>query len=286
MATGFGKSKPSQEKSKQQQQQQPQPQRHQQLSSTTKVKPPNLYSMTSDIVKDNKPFIPISSDEIPALPTEHINLTASNHVNSINLQYPGIKVISYDPPVLQIDPFFSKELCESYVAMAERKGKQIASQTFSSLTSTARTSTTWYLYYNDVKDFIERAYNLTRVPINQYEEPQIVRYELGQQFSWHYDAVPSELVSKTGQRLLTLLVYLNDVQTGGATCFKELNLKVQPKQGRALLFFPSFRNGTSDDRTLHAGQVALDTKWLLQMWIHDRPYQPVIPSDNSYRDFL
>ena len=26
--------------------------------------------------------------------------------------------------------------------------------------------------------------------IHQFEEPQVVRYEIGQQFSWHYDAIP------------------------------------------------------------------------------------------------
>jgi hypothetical protein len=42
-----------------------------------------------------------------------------------------------------------------------------------------------------------------------------------------------------GQRLATLIVYLNTVSQGGATAFKDLNMKVSPEKGKALLFFPA-----------------------------------------------
>ena len=93
------------------------------------------------------------------------------------------------------------------------------------------------------------------------EEPQVVRYEMGDFFNWHQDALPEEEVSCSdangGQRLATLLVYLNDVPAsgGGATAFKHLNLKVLPQQGKALLFFPAFADGLVDERTEHAGET-------------------------------
>lgn len=49
-------------------------------------------------------------------------------------------------------------------------------------------------------------------------------------------------------RHATLLVYLNDCQEGGATCFDQLGLAVRPQRGTALLFFPSFANGSPDAR--------------------------------------
>ena len=100
-------------------------------------------------------------------------------------------------------------------------------------------------------------------------EPQVVRYEMGQQFSYHYDAIPKSLMDSSGQRVATLLVYLNDVPTGGATAFKDLGpLLVKPVKGKALLFFPSQgekAGGRSDERTMHSGQVAMDTKFIAQM---------------------
>ena len=55
------------------------------------------------------------------------------------------------------------------------------------------------------------------------EEPQVVRYELGQQFTWHYDAVPPTMKGNAGQRVATILVYLNNVDNGGCTVFKGNN---------------------------------------------------------------
>lgn len=75
----------------------------------------------------------------------------------------------------------------------------------------------------------------------------------------------SPLQDPSGNRLATIIVYLNDVKSGGATCFKDLDLQIKPVKGKALLFFPSFVDGSPDDRTMHAGQVAMDTKWIAQM---------------------
>jgi collagen type III alpha len=49
-------------------------------------------------------------------------------------------------------------------------------------------------------------------------------------------------------RHATLLVYLNDVQQGGRTCFDHLGIAVQPQQGKALLFFPAYSDGRPDER--------------------------------------
>ena len=52
---------------------------------------------------------------------------------------------------------------------------------------------------------------------------------------------------------------------GGATTFKDLNIQVKPQKGKALIFFPCTVDGVPDDRTMHAGQVCFDTKWIAQM---------------------
>jgi prolyl 4-hydroxylase len=129
------------------------------------------------------------------------------------------------------------------------------------------------------------------------EEPQIVRYKGGEEFSWHYDEVPPPQLPNGGQRLATLLVYLTDVPLwkGGGTTFRDLkessssssSLVMQPKKGSALLFFPSFADGSPDDRTLHKSEVLKgdnnedDHKWIVQMWTHQRDYQAVLPNGNS-----
>lgn len=48
----------------------------------------------------------------------------------------------------------------------------------------------------------------------------------GQQFTWHYDAIQPHLRDSSGNRIATLIVYLNDCESGGETVFRDLDLKV------------------------------------------------------------
>jgi len=180
----------------------------------------------------------------------------------------GFRVLSEDPPIYEIDNFFDSNLCDNFIDRALVQGSKYDSQTFSNSygASSVRTSTTWYMFYKYVPELLDRINKLTGIPIENYEEPQIVRYEMGQQFSWHYDALPASQAKRSGgQRIATILVYLNTVDLGGATTFKDLKLQVKPVKGKALIFFPCSIDGVPDDRTMHAGQVSFDTKWIAQM---------------------
>lgn len=76
-------------------------------------------------------------------------------------------------------------------------------------------------------------------------------------------------MEKGYQRRATLLVYLNDVPAGGATKFDLLDLAVQPAKGSALLFFPAFKSGRPDARTLHTATAPEGDceKWISQTWV-------------------
>ena len=206
--------------------------------------------------------------------------------------YPGLKLVHLDPPVCVIDDFWSAEECDAYRALADDEVKTYRlgqSGTFSTGTQAARTSTTWFVRYQDAAQLVARAAALLGRPVDNFEEPQLVRYEPGQRFSWHYDQIPFTMLANGGQRLATLLVYLNDVPSGGRTAFRDLRvggtdsegqplrLDVEPKVGRALLFFPAAADGTPDDRTLHAGEPAKEDKWIAQLWLHERAYKPSTP---------
>lgn len=136
--------------------------------------------------------------------------------------------------------------------------------------------------------------------IHRWEEPQTVRYQQSEKFSWHLDALaPSDnLNDMGGQRVATLLVYLTDIgeNNGGATVFRDLGgenekyLTIQPKKGSALLFFPAagnIPNTPFDVRTLHAGEAlsneATQDKWIAQMWLREYSnYQPTAPPGNTH----
>jgi len=105
------------------------------------------------------------------------------------------------------------------------------------------------------------------------ELPQVARYASSQRYVEHYDGVDPHTEAgrafchSGGQRVATVLVYLNNVGSGGCTRFKRLDLEVAPKKRSALVFFPGFMNGELDTDALHAGMPAVDTKWVSQVWI-------------------
>ena len=128
--------------------------------------------------------------------------------------------------------------------------------------------------------------------LRRFEEPQLVRYKAGQHFSWHCDAVPPTLLVNGGQRLATLLVYLNDVPSGGRTSFRDLRaggtdesgkplrLQVAPRKGRALLFFHR-RRRTARPTTAHCTPVSPRRparKRVAQLWLHETAYKPTVPA--------
>jgi prolyl 4-hydroxylase len=115
---------------------------------------------------------------------------------------------------------------------------------------------------------------IARVSGTGYEcgEPlQILRYNPGEQYRPHMDALPGE----ANQRSWTALVYLNDGYGGGETSFPELGIKVGGKAGAMLLFANTDADGRPDHRTVHAGEpVTTGEKWLATRWIRTRPYHP------------
>jgi len=204
----------------------------------------------------------------------------------------AVQLQCFEPPVVTIEGFLDGAACDALRAAAsDGKGYEVPSKTFSADTAGHRTSTSWFLNFRDCQAFVKQALRLMpEIRLAQMEEPQVVRYSFGQKFGWHGDALPKQLLaadlSDGGQRIATLLVYLNDVENGGSTVFKDLGLdgkplKVKPEKGKALLFFPSNRAGEPDDRTEHQAEPALDEKWIAQMWIHEAPYEPKLPIGNS-----
>lgn len=122
-----------------------------------------------------------------------------------------------------------------------------------------------------VQNVMRKIEEVTRVPRENFESFQILRYELGQAYNPHHDASVSQTRLACGPRILTFFLYLSDVDEGGETGFPTLNIKVKPKKGSALLW-PSTTNDNPekiDGRTLHqAHPVVKGRKFAANTWIH------------------
>ena len=67
------------------------------------------------------------------------------------------------------------------------------------------------------------------------------------------------------------MVWLSDVQKGGATCFTYPDEEgtVSPRKNSALFWIDMDRRLARDQRLLHGGcPVLLGTKWILNNWIY------------------
>lgn len=97
-----------------------------------------------------------------------------------------------------------------------------------------------------------------------------------QYYHEHHDYITHHRKRQQGPRVLTVFLYLNDVEGGGGTRFTNLEITVEPKRGRALVW-PSVLDDdpTKVDRwTQHeALPVTKGEKYAANSWIHIRDFK-------------
>jgi len=116
-------------------------------------------------------------------------------------------------------------------------------------------------------------------PVDHGEGLQILHYGIGGEYKPHFDYFPPEdpgsQVQMTigGQRVSTMVMYLNEVEEGGTTIFPEIGLEVVPKKGSAVYFEYTNSRTQLDRLTLHGGApVTRGEKWIVTKWMRQRRY--------------
>jgi prolyl 4-hydroxylase len=124
-----------------------------------------------------------------------------------------------------------------------------------------------------------RLSELMNCPVENGEGLQVLRYGPGTKATPHFDfLVPNnqanrESITRSGQRVSTMVVYLNRVAAGGETVFPELGLAVSPKPGNAVVFEYTNSLGQVDPKSVHAGaEVHQGEKWAVTKWMRERPF--------------
>lgn len=188
---------------------------------------------------------------------------------------PSGETLCQSPRIVRFPRVFSEAEC-NYLSQAavpfferaptvdERTGKLIVNQ--------VRTSDTavfpWVAENPAVHALNRRLAALSGTDHGQGEPLQVLRYQPGQEYKVHIDAIPG----LDPQRILTVLVWLNDGYQGGETRFLEADLTVRGRRGDALLFVNVDSEGRPNPRASHAGlPVTRGVKLLASRWIRSRP---------------
>lgn len=105
------------------------------------------------------------------------------------------------------------------------------------------------------------------------------RYEEGQEFKAHTDyfdphgADYQHFCSVSGQRTWTFMIYLNDVEAGGATRFKVIDKLIQPERGKLVCWNNRRPDGSVNPATLHhAMKVRKGLKYVVTKWYRELPW--------------
>lgn len=187
--------------------------------------------------------------------------------------------LSIDPRVYTIDNFLSSSECKHLISVGVGGGmsRAFVSGDKEGVISKGRTNDLcWVNHMTDMgtKRIAERVAALVGLPLSHAESFQIIRYDVGAEYRPHFDAFDPKTKSgernmqNGGQRVITVLGYLNTVKKGGGTDFPKLKVRVPAEQGK-LVVFHNCKAGTiiKHPHTLHAGlPVEEGEKWAFNLW--------------------
>jgi prolyl 4-hydroxylase len=188
------------------------------------------------------------------------------------------------PDVVLLDNFMTHEECDAICELSKStltKSTVVDDATGDSVNHEHRTSLGTYFslgQYPLVQKIEARIAELTGTPVPNGEGIQILNYAGGGEYRPHFDYFPDNAGGRVhtahgGQRIITVIMYLNDVKAGGATVLPDINLSIYPKKGSALYFSYFNSMGQIDPSTLHGGSPVIEgEKWIATKWIRERAY--------------
>ena len=195
--------------------------------------------------------------------------------------------------VLEIYDIFTKEECDHFIQVANKKGLYVSEVTSYDekvdgvVDKEHRISHQVWLEDTDdpvVGAFADHAAQITGLPVENQESTQVVMYDVGGKFLDHYDACVSDGTSycdhttegESGERWATFILYLNDEFEGGETEFTRLGFSVKPEIGKGLLFWNTDDKQEILEESEHKGSpIIKGKKWIATKWCHFGPYSPV-----------
>ncbi|KAI7841722.1 hypothetical protein COHA_004588 [Chlorella ohadii] len=216
---------------------------------------------------------------------------------------PRITVLHEEARIFLYSRMLNDSECDHIIKLAEphlMRSGVVDTSTGKEAVDNVRTSKGMFLARGQdpiIASIEQRIAKWTLMPVGNGEGLQVLRYEKGQEYEGHYDYFfHKEGVANGGNRYLTVLTYLNDVEEGGETTFPNIPapggdngpefsdcarkvLAVKPRKGDAVLFHSIKPTGELERLSLHSAcPVIKGVKWsapksvifvfALEQWVH------------------
>ncbi|CAM1291323.1 P4HA2 (predicted) [Pycnogonum litorale] len=203
-----------------------------------------------------------------------------------------LEILSYDPVVVIYHDVLSDREADYLKASAYSDlevPKTKSSQDLEEGVSFRRTGKMAFLTEADdpyLQKLTDRIEDITGIDTTYAESWQVVNYGIGGHYETHfdyYDFDKRNISFPGGDRMGTMLFYLNDVASGGRTVFPILGIGYKPEKGSALFWYNLRRNGEGDPRTIHAACPILSgTKWIANKWLHSHGNEFLRPCADNW----
>jgi prolyl 4-hydroxylase len=188
------------------------------------------------------------------------------------------------PRVVVLGNLLSAEECDAIIESAKpRLARSLTVQTATGGEELNPDRTSNGMFFNrgqtpEVTALEERIARLVGWPVENGEGLQVLHYRPGAEYKPHYDYFdPDEpgtptILKRGGQRVATLVMYLNEPTRGGGTTFPDVGLEVAPVRGHAVFF--SYDRPHPSTRTLHGGAPVLEgEKWVATKWLREGEFK-------------
>ena len=213
----------------------------------------------------------------PALDDGAMSIDAGDRKVSVLVTMP-------DPQIVMFADFLSKNECDRLVETARprmQRSLTVDNQSGGEAVNDDRTSNGMFFQRGEnevIRRVEQRIALLLNWPLENGEGLQVLHYKPGAEYKPHYDYfAPNEpgtptILKRGGQRVGTLVMYLNEPARGGATVFPDISLQVVPRRGNAVFF--SYNRPDPSTKTLHGGAPVLEgEKWIATKWLREREFK-------------
>lgn len=187
------------------------------------------------------------------------------------------------PRVVVLGGLLSDEECDALIEAARprlSRSLTVVTQTGGHEVNPDRTSQGMFFERGEtelVTRIEARIARLLNWPMENGEGLQILHYVAGTEYKPHYDYFDPDqpgtprITARGGQRVGTVVMYLNEPEQGGGTSFPDVGLEVAPKRGNAVFF--SYERPHPSTRTLHGGSPVLSgEKWIATKWLRQHEF--------------